>query len=241
MPITPTEAPSNTKSVFFMRSRLRRGPSSVYGMGMQQPWWAGTGHFAKSLSALVVVASLALTGCGQAPSSQTAPPPADHSADDSADPTPAPTEPQDPAKAPSTPPEGVKFTFDQAARWDDGLTVEISTIKKAKANENQRGAEGTEGDIVIAEILVSNETKAEYDTSVLRVWGYYGFVGAPKIIDSTRAVGDSFSGTIPPGGKAKAAMAWAIPADSMEEVTIMVDGNSPSHGKLQFTGPVTEG
>lgn len=144
----------------------------------------------------------------------------------------------DPVAAPTDPPTGEKFTFDQAARYDDGVLVEISTIKKAQATPQQHGAEGTDGNVVIAEILVTNQSSKPYDTAAITVLGYYHDVGAPKIVDETKAVGDSFTGVVPPGGQAKAVMGFAMPADQLENVTIVIDGGAADKGPVQFSGPV---
>lgn len=146
----------------------------------------------------------------------------------------------DPTMAPTAPPEGTEFTFDQAARYDDGVLVEVDDIHAAKATATQQGAEGTSGDVVLVGIVVTNRSTKPFVTDQMVVSGYYAKVGAPKLVDSSGAVGDSFKGTVPAGGQARAAFGFAIPADQLDEVTIMVDGGDDAHGPVQFTGKVTK-
>lgn len=152
-----------------------------------------------------------------------------------------PTAPQaDPNAAPTDPPGGERFGFDQAARFGDGMLVQVSTIKSAKASPQQHGAEGTDANMVVAEILVTNSTSGPLPTEPIKVYGYYFTdVGAPKIIDPTGALGNSFQGTLQPGEQAKATMGFAIPADAMGDVTIMIDGGTGDHGPVQFSGAVS--
>ncbi|OYO25261.1 hypothetical protein CGZ93_02115 [Enemella dayhoffiae] len=183
-----------------------------------------------------------LTGCGKPPvaSTATTPPPAQSPAAQAprgpgAESTPHEPGPLDP---PTEPPEGDKFTFDQAARYSDGVLVEVSTITRAKATPQQHGAEGTEGSIAVAEILITNQSNKPYDTAPIKVWGYYGDVGAPKILDDSKKLGDSFRGVVQPGGQARATMGFAIPSEAMNDVTIMIDAGAPDKSAVQFSGPV---
>ena len=70
------------------------------------------------------------------------------------------------------------------------------------------------------------------------MWGFYGVVGAPKVQDATGALGDSFTGEVQPDESVVASIGWAIPADRMDEVTIMVDDNVEGHSPVRFTGEV---
>lgn len=182
--------------------------------------------------ATICAGTIALSACGKEPEAVDSP----NSQD-----TYAQSEPGrgNPTQAPTDPPMGEQFTFDQAAAYADGLSIEIAKISKGETTATQTGAEGTQGQIVTAEILVINRTPNPFDSSTIQVWGYYSGVGAPKIVDSTGAVGDSFDGEIPAGQRAKAVMAWAIPHEDLNDITIMIDGGTPDHGAIQFTGPVS--
>ncbi|WP_460769975.1 hypothetical protein [Mariniluteicoccus flavus] len=192
----------------------------------------------RPLAALAVAVSLAtaLTACGKDPG--TTPPPGPSSSAPAGAPG-GPAQPSyDPTEAPTRPPEGTEFSFDQAARYDDGVLIEIGDIHATTATGTQHGAEGTSGQVVIAEIVVTNKSGAPFVTDTMKVWGYYAGVGAPKIVDSTGAVGDSFRGTVAPGGQAKAVMGFVMPHDQLGDITIEVDGGDDAHGPLQFTGTV---
>lgn len=184
-------------------------------------------------AALLAASTLAagLTSCGKDPGT-----PAPSSA---AGRTAAPSQPmKNPTDAPTTPPEGTPFTFDQAARYDDGVLIEVSTIEAKRATATQEGAEGTNGDVVIATLVITNRSSQPFVTDAISVDGYYSLTGAPKIVDGSGAVGDSFKGTIPPGGQAQATFGFAMPHDNLDEVAIVVDGGDDAHGPVRFTGRV---
>ncbi|GAB3624955.1 hypothetical protein GCM10027418_30410 [Mariniluteicoccus endophyticus] len=185
---------------------------------------------------LALAVGVALSACGKAP----APTPTGTPAPSNAAPAPSDGSAVDPTDPPTSPPEGDEFTFDQAARYDDGVTVEIGTIKGSQVTPTQSGAEGTAGHVVLAEIVVINKSAQPFVTDKMVVHGYYSGVGAPKIVDTSGAVGDSFKGTVAPGASAKATMGFAMPADQLDHVTIMVDGGDDSHGPLQFTGQIAK-
>lgn len=137
------------------------------------------------------------------------------------------------------PPSGTEFTFNQAAEFGDGVRFEVASIAAGKASATQTGAEGTDGEIVTAEILITNGSKEDFDAGPVRVWGYYAGVGAPMITDSTDQVGDSFTGTVAPGQRAVARFGFAMPHTELASVTIMMDGGGDEHGIVQFTGAVS--
>lgn len=187
-------------------------------------------------AALLAAAALTVTlsGCGKDPGTSAPTASASKGARTS-----APAQPtRNPTEAPTSPPEGAPFTFDQAARYDDGVLVEVSTIEAKKTSPTQQGADGTGGEVVIAVIVVTNQSKQPFVADKMAIDGYYDQTGAPKIVDSSGAVGDSFKGTIPPGGQAKATFGFAMPHDNLDHVTIMVDGGDDAHGPVQFNGSV---
>lgn len=191
-----------------------------------------------AIAATVLAAGLTLAGCGTPP--PPAPPtPSPGSSAPAGTPGSAPQTPtEDRLAAPTFAPEGDEFGLDQAAEFPDGLRVEVNSIAKATANEQQHGAEGTDGTMVVVEIGLTNGTGNSYPTDPIKVWGFYDGVGAPKIRDTSGALGDSFSGTIGDGESAVAKMAFAIPADKLDKVTIMVDTTNAAQGPVQFIGSV---
>lgn len=146
--------------------------------------------------------------------------------------------PGDPAAAREEAPEGRQFSFEQAARWPDGVEVQVTTITGRTASDTEQGAEGTDGHLVEADIMVSNESDQPFDTAQLQVWGYYDRVGAPKIIDTSGRLAVSMGGVLAPGETGSVPMGFAIPADRVGAVTVMVVGDQ-AHPAVQFTGPVT--
>lgn len=176
--------------------------------------------------------ALGLAGCGTPPE-ELAPTPSPGASS-----TPSATPTEDTVAAPTFAPAGGEFGLDQAAEFPDGLRIEVTSIKTATANEQQNGAEGTNGNMVVAEIGITNNTGSAYPTDPIQVWGFYDGVGAPKVRDTSGALGDRFSGTIGEGESAVATMGFAIPADRLNNVAIMVDTRNEAHGPVQFIGQV---
>ncbi|WP_026928135.1 hypothetical protein [Granulicoccus phenolivorans] len=190
---------------------------------------------ARAVTVAAVIVVLAVTGCTKGPdgSSPTAPA---GSAGQSADPGSA----ADPTAAREAAPEGARFTFDQAARWPDGVEVQVTTITARTATATERGAEGTDGHLVEADIQVSNGSDQPFDTAQVAVWGYYDRVGAPKVSDSSGRLGVRLAGVLQPGETGQVPMGFAIPADRLGAVTVMIVGDS-AHPAVQFSGAVSAG
>ena len=55
--------------------------------------------------------------------------------------------------------EEQQFTLDDVAEFDDGLMIEIAGTVADKASKTDRGAEATNGQIVIASIRIENKTQ----------------------------------------------------------------------------------
>ena len=71
-----------------------------------------------------------------------------------------------PARRAATPaevPKAQQFKLDDAAEFDDGLLIEIAGTVADKATKTDRGAEATNGQIVIASVRIENKTKKSYD------------------------------------------------------------------------------
>lgn len=188
-----------------------------------------------ALIAAALITAVSVAGCG---TPQPSPTPSTTPVA-SATPSAAPTTPvEDNLAAPTFAPEGDEFSLDQAAELPDGLRIEVASITKSTANEQQHGAEGTSGTMVVVEIGLTNNTGSSYPTDPIKVFGFYHGVGAPKIRDTSGALGDSFSGTIGNGESAVAKMAFAMPADQLDQVTVMVDSGKGDQNPVQFTGKV---
>ena len=151
---------------------------------------------------------------------------------------PSPTPSYDHTSVPSTDPEGQQFSFDDAATVPEGLALQVNEVESREADSEIRGAEGTDGNIVVATIMITNNSEEPFPATQVQVWGFYGVVGAPKVTDGAGTLGDSFTGEVQPGESVVASIGWAIPADRMDEVTIMIDDNVEGHSPVRFTGEV---
>lgn len=192
---------------------------------------------------LVTVCALALgtAGCGK----EGVDPAADHSAPASAasgapsagaSTQPADTEHHDSLAAPTDAPDGTPFTLDQAARYDDGVLVEIESAKVAKAEPKVTGAEGTNGELIIATVVITNQSQQPFGLDKVQIDGWYAGVGAPKVLDPSGKLGDSMKGSVPAGGSARASIGFAMPHVHANDITIVVDGGDDAHGPLMFSG-----
>ncbi|MGY4719070.1 DUF4352 domain-containing protein [Naumannella cuiyingiana] len=163
-------------------------------------------------------------------------------------PTPAPTsaeptstiDPADRYAPPTEPPAGDEFGLEDAARYEDGVQLQLASITAGTASESMTGAEGTDGEIVTAVIEVVNDGNRSVNLSNWVVQGYYGEadVGAQLVGDSEGAVGDSFEGAVGPGQTVTGAFAFAVPASELGNVTVAVDRRDDVNDPVQFTGAV---
>ena len=69
-----------------------------------------------------------------------------------------PEAPDATAATPGDVSEEQQFTLDDVAEFDDGLMIEIAGTVADKASKTDRGAEATNGQIVIASIRIENKT-----------------------------------------------------------------------------------
>ena len=60
-------------------------------------------------------------------------------------------------------PEEQQFSLNDVAEFDDGLLIEIAGAVADKATKTDRGAEATNGEIVVASVRIENKTKEPYD------------------------------------------------------------------------------
>ena len=63
-----------------------------------------------------------------------------------------------------------QFSLDDVAEFDDGLLIEIAGAVADKAKKTDRGAEATNGEIVIASVRIENKTKSPYDAERRSDW-----------------------------------------------------------------------
>jgi hypothetical protein len=178
----------------------------------------------------LIAALLALASCGTPPASQPQP-----HATATGDPT-ATTE------SPSTPgevPEEQQFSLNDIAEFDDGLLIEIAGTVADKANKTDRGAEATNGEIVIASVRIENQTQEPYDAESVLIGAEYGNgKDAQIIIDKTDELQSGFTGKIKPKDDDIATVGFAVPFKELNKVTFIVDPNDDLHEAISFTGTV---
>ena len=135
--------------------------------------------------------------------------------------------------------EEQQFTFDDVAEFDDGLMIEIAGTVADKASKTDRGAEATNGQIVIASIRIENNTKRSYDARNVLIGAKYGDgQDAQIIIDKTDELQSGFSGKIKTKDEGIATVGFAVPWKELRKVTIIVDPNDDVHEAISFSGRV---
>jgi hypothetical protein len=143
------------------------------------------------------------------------------------------------AATPAEVPKEQQFTLDDVAEFDDGLVIEIAGTVADKATKTDRGAEVTNGEIVIASVRIENNTKEPYDAASVLIGARYGDgKDAQIIIDKTDELQSGFKGKIKPKGEDIATVGFAVPWKELKKVTFIVDPNDGVHEAISFTGRV---
>ena len=115
-----------------------------------------------------------------------------------------------------------RFTFDDVAEFDDGLLIEIAGTVADKASKTDRGAEATDGQIVIASIRIENNTKKSYDARNALIGARYGEgQDAQIIVDKTDELKSGFTGKIKAKDEGIASCGFAVPWKELKKVTIV--------------------
>jgi hypothetical protein len=145
-----------------------------------------------------------------------------------------------PSAKPGEVSEEQQFSLDDIAVFDDGLLIEIAGRAMAdKAKKTDRGAEVTNGEIVIVSVRIENKTKEPYDAESVLIGATYGNgKDAQIIIDETDELQSGFTGTIKSKGEDIASVGFAVPFKELKKVTIIVDPNDDVHEAISFTGTV---
>jgi hypothetical protein len=155
----------------------------------------------------------------------------------SAKPTPAAT-----SDTPRQVPADQRFSFDETARYDDGLQIEIAGTVADKAKQTDQGAEATRGEIVIASVRIQNGTAQSFPAADVLISASYGDgKDAQIIIDKTDQLQSGFRVQIRPHDEEVATLGFAIPFTELGKVTFVVDPNDDVHDPVSFTGKVEHG
>jgi hypothetical protein len=183
---------------------------------------------------------LALAACGVPPTNQLQPSPSATSSPQA--PPVESTDSPSPTATGATPaevPKAQQFKLDDVAEFDDGLLIEIAGTVADKATKTDRGAEATNGQIVIASVRIENKTKKSYDAKGVLIGAKHGDgKDAQIIIDKTDELQSGFTHKIKPKDERIATVGFAIPWNELKKVTFIVDPNDDVHEAISFTGRV---
>ena len=192
----------------------------------------------RRLPGALIAVLVVLAACGVLPTNQ--PSVTDTSgttevpASPGASPSPSPT-----GATPAEVPEAQQFSLEDVAEFDDGLLIEIAGSVADRAAKTDRGAEATNGEIVIASVRIENKTKEPYAAENVLIGARYGSdKDAQIIIDKTDELQSGFAGTIKPNDEAIATVGFAVPFSELKKVTFIVDPNDDVHEAISFTGTV---
>ncbi len=157
------------------------------------------------------------------------------------DPAPPLAPPSAPAGSPAasqTPGED-DFTFEDAAEFDDGLTIEISGTPLARrAGDHEKGAESTNGELVVVAVLITNTGTEPFDAQdALITLQYQGVEDAPLIIDDTGDLRAGFGEPVPPDSDATATLGFAVPFSAIKSIAVTVDPGDDLNEPVTFIGP----
>lgn len=173
----------------------------------------------------VLVAGLSVLGVGCTP---TAAPPA------------APPSTPAAAPSPSATPLGDSddFTFNDAAEFDNGITIEIAGTPLARqAGEDEKGAETTDGQLVVIAVLITNEgTEPFAAEDALITLQYQGMDDAPLIVDTAGDLRAGFGEPIAPDSDATATLGFAVPFSAIKSIAITVDPGDDLNEPVTFVG-----
>jgi len=194
----------------------------------------------RRLRGALIVVLLTLAACGSPtasqPQSSTTPGGATaESAATSVSPSPSAT-----SATPGQVSEYQQFSLDDIAEFDDGLLIEIAgAVVADKAAKTDRGAEATNGEIVIASVRIENKTTEPYDAENVLIGAKYGNgKDAQIIVDETDELRSGFTGMIKPRGESIATVGFAVPHKELKKVTFIVNPNDDVHEAISFSGTV---
>lgn len=195
-----------------------------HGMGQTHP---EEGNTMKKITTILSIAALLVVGAC-APQKQASPDPGTPTTGGySSPPAPAPS----PEPAPSE--DSGIYSFGQAAKYDDGITVKVSAPSTFKPGPYAAGAEGAKHSIVVT-ITITNGTALPFDPSLAVETLTSGDVEASQIFDSEQ-LGDKPTTKVLPGRSVKYRAAFAVA--NPKDLTL---GFAPSfeHEELIWTNNV---
>jgi hypothetical protein len=193
----------------------------------------------RRLPGALIAVVLALAACGVPPASEPQPDVAVTSGSPEEMGTTASPSPDASSATPGEVPDEQQFSLNDVAEFDDGLLIEIAGTVADKATKTDRGAEATNGEIVIASVRIENKTEEPYDAENVLIGAKYGNgKDAQIIIDKTNELQSGFSRKIKPEDEDLATVGFAVPFTELKKVTFIVDPNDDVHEAISFTGRV---
>ena len=193
----------------------------------------------RRLPGALIAVLLTLAACGVPPGSEPQPDAVASSGSPEETATTASPSPGATSATPGEVPEEQKFSLNDVAEFDDGLLIEIAGTVADKATKTDRGAEATNGEIVIASVRIENKTEEPYDAEGVLIGAKYGDgKDAQIIIDKTDELQSGFSRKIKPENEDVATVGFAVPFKELKKVTFVVDPNDDVHEAISFTGQV---
>lgn len=137
-------------------------------------------------------------------------------------------------------PEDQRFALDDVVTFDDGLVVQVEYTEPDKAKSADKGAEATNGEIVIVTIRFENGADEEFaaeDVLFSATYGDNNTVAQP-IVAADDSLMDGFDGPIAPDTEEVTTLGFAVPASETGKVTYIVDPQDDFHDPFSFTGEV---
>ena len=193
----------------------------------------------RRLPGALIAVLLTLAACGVPPGSEPQPNAVASSGSPAETATTASPSPGATSATPGEVPEEQQFSLNDVAEFDDGLLIEIAGTVADKATKTDRGAEATNGEIVIASVRIENQTEEPYDAEGVLIGAKYGDgKDAQIIIDKTDELQSGFSRKIKPENEDVATVGFAVPFKELKKVTFIVDPNDDVHEAISFTGRV---
>jgi hypothetical protein len=193
----------------------------------------------RRLPGALIAVVLALAACGVPPASEPQPDVAVTSGSPEEMGTTASPSPDASSATPGEVPDEQQFSLNDVAEFDDGLLIEIAGTVADKATKTDRGAEATNGEIVIASVRIENKTEEAYAAENVLIGAKYGNgKDAQIIIDKTNELQSGFSRKIKPEDEDLATVGFAVPFTELKKVTFIVDPNDDVHEAISFTGRV---
>ena len=135
-------------------------------------------------------------------------------------------------------PEDQRFTLDDVAEYDDGLLIEIAGAAADKARKSEKGAEDTDGQIVIASVRIENGSKHNFDARPIMITAVYGDGVAATEDDA--AGSSSAASPVWSSPRTRTSPPSASPSRSSElgQVTFYLDPDDDEHDPVSFTGKI---